>query len=185
MQKPARRAGSLLCREACNDAFRVHGAACVSAKEIQHHWMKETEAYVEQGLKTQGSLLDVNKVSAQPSYQLDLPAASRRAGWGGAIDGGTSREATAASIRRGSTTSRQRRNDTPALPGLSKEPSRKNGLSGRSRGDSSPVPRGEFLSQPETTGYLAVVSLSVESEQLSQRVPKQFPVEYPETLFRV
>ncbi|PHJ19260.1 wd g-beta repeat-containing protein [Cystoisospora suis] len=114
-----------------SDIFDAFNAVSVPrAKEIQQHWMKETEAYVEQGLKTHGSLLDVNKVCVQQSYQLELAAPSRRAGWGGVSDSGTSKDATAASIRRGSTTLKARRNDTSALPGLSKEPSRKNnGLS--------------------------------------------------------
>ncbi|PFH33242.1 hypothetical protein BESB_084410 [Besnoitia besnoiti] len=98
-------------------------------RELQHHWAREAQCYTEKGLRMTGSLLDVNKASAQACYHFDATLAFRRgAEWGGVVEGGTPKDVTAASFSKGSTMLRARRNDGFTTRGVSREASRKTGL---------------------------------------------------------
>nr|CEL66995.1 TPA: axonemal inner arm I1 intermediate chain dynein IC138, putative [Neospora caninum Liverpool] len=109
------------------DAFNTFAVPRVN--ELQHQWAKEAHSYTEKGLKMPGSLLDVNNISVQQNYPFHVSSATRKAAsWGDVSDGGTTKDVTTASLHKGYTTLKTRRNDGPIAGGPSRESNRKLGL---------------------------------------------------------
>ncbi|CBZ53011.1 axonemal inner arm I1 intermediate chain dynein IC138 [Neospora caninum Liverpool] len=116
------------------DAFNTFAVPRVN--ELQHQWAKEAHSYTEKGLKMPGSLLDVNNISVQQNYPFHVSSATRKAAsWGDVSDGGTTKDVTTASLHKGYTTLKTRRNDGPIAGGPSRESNRKLGL-----GEQKPFP---------------------------------------------